>query len=270
MYLDILLVGGIAKELARSFRHDIMPSAIPHRILAEPRTTDLVACGAGDPRGGMPALNPNSSTDGTGQGRPCGDTSISPVQATVLVHIPAACGYDPILHEVLDAIRVSSNTVVLQSSYMILSAMLQHELVAACRRGVVVRLVTNSAHTQDMGFIHCATCRSLIKPANAGAHVYFTMRNTDHSKFMVVDEDWVCIGSWNCWLRSSFYEAETNVVIKDNNIGRHLLGLNDNAISPTRISNGDIQQYTSQMLVNEANSAEREHSPDRFSTVFTL
>ncbi len=35
-----------------------------------------------------------------------------------------------------------------------------------------------------------------------------------HSKYVVVDSRWACSGSWNCWLRSAFYEAEQEIFVQ--------------------------------------------------------
>lgn len=34
-----------------------------------------------------------------------------------------------------------------------------------------------------------------------------------HSKYVVVDSEWVAVGSWNLWTRSAFYEMEGEIFV---------------------------------------------------------
>jgi phosphatidylserine/phosphatidylglycerophosphate/cardiolipin synthase-like enzyme len=43
-----------------------------------------------------------------------------------------------------------------------------------------------------------------------------------HSKYVVADSTLVCLGSWNCWPRSSFYEHECNVVVSAPGLARRI------------------------------------------------
>ena len=34
-----------------------------------------------------------------------------------------------------------------------------------------------------------------------------------HSKYVVVDSEWVAVGSWNMWTRAAFYEMEAEILV---------------------------------------------------------
>ena len=139
------------------------------------------------------------------------------------------------------------------------------------QRGVAVRFVTNSARTNDLLFIHTAMCESLIAPVEAGAVALFATKAMDHTKFIVVDKRWICVGSWNCWLRTHFYEAETNVVVDDAAMGERLVREEiDDVTRDELIESGEIAVYTAQMLKHEADavSARLGHRGDAFSAMF--
>ena len=40
--------------------------------------------------------------------------------------------------------------------------------------------------------------------------------------YIFVSGRWMSLGSWNCWLRTPFYEGETNVVVEDAAVGEDL------------------------------------------------
>jgi phosphatidylserine/phosphatidylglycerophosphate/cardiolipin synthase-like enzyme len=43
-----------------------------------------------------------------------------------------------------------------------------------------------------------------------------------HSKYVVVDEKWSALGSWNMWTRSAFYEMEQELLIHSEIIAQRL------------------------------------------------
>lgn len=43
-----------------------------------------------------------------------------------------------------------------------------------------------------------------------------------HSKYVVVDSDWVAVGSWNMWTRSAFYEMEAEIFVSSSSFALEL------------------------------------------------
>ena len=93
----------------------------------------------------------------------------------------------------------------------------------------------------------------------------------DHTKFVVVDNKWICVGSWNCWLRAHFYEAETNIVVDNAQIGARLVRDEMDFVTRDKLVDvGDITIYNAAMLREEGAivAARLGHSGDAFSAKF--
>lgn len=43
-----------------------------------------------------------------------------------------------------------------------------------------------------------------------------------HSKYVVVDSEWVAVGSWNLWTRSAFYEMEAEIFVSSASFAEQL------------------------------------------------
>jgi phosphatidylserine/phosphatidylglycerophosphate/cardiolipin synthase-like enzyme len=43
-----------------------------------------------------------------------------------------------------------------------------------------------------------------------------------HSKYVVVDSEWVAVGSWNMWTRSAFYEMEAEIFVSSSSFAADL------------------------------------------------
>ena len=49
-----------------------------------------------------------------------------------------------------------------------------------------------------------------------------------HGKYVVVDGKWACLGSWNLWTRSAFYEMEMEAFCDSVEVAKHLQTKFDN------------------------------------------
>jgi len=100
---------------------------------------------------------------------------------------------------------------------------LQKEMVEAAKRGVDVRILTNSESTSDFGpLVEAAVfdTRELIK---AGARVFH--RNEDrmvHAKVSVLGDKLTMIGSWNMDNRSASHDSEDVCAIYDAGIAKQM------------------------------------------------
>lgn len=127
-------------------------------------------------------------------------------------------GEDPVLAALLLAVRAAKRSVDLMYAYMEISRPLRDELMAALRRGVEVRVVTNSRATNDLFWINAAFLQSVLPVVKAGGKLVMgictpTGTGHVHAKVAVMDKRWLLVGSWNAWLRSTFYEVEANVLL---------------------------------------------------------
>jgi phosphatidylserine/phosphatidylglycerophosphate/cardiolipin synthase-like enzyme len=82
--------------------------------------------------------------------------------------------------------------VDIENAYVLEHAALQEALAAACRRGVRVRLATNSAESNDLQFMNWRLQRSLLALLDAGVEVHLRQGagRTLHGKYFVADGLW--------------------------------------------------------------------------------
>merc|ERR1712190_600956 len=144
----------------------------------------------------------------------------SGVSGAVLASMPKdlELGEDPILLGLLLSIRAAKKSVDMMFAYMELCRPLRDELIAALKRGVRVRIMTNSRETNDLFWINVAFLESAIPVVQAGGKLVMAICTPEakghvHAKIAVIDERFLIVGSWNAWLRSSLYEAEIDVLL---------------------------------------------------------
>ena len=100
---------------------------------------------------------------------------------------------------------------------------LQKELVLAARRGVDVRILTNSEATSDFKSLVEASVFDVRELLEAGARVFF--RNQErmvHAKVMVLGDKLTMVGSWNCDNRSAAHDSEDVCTIYDRAINQEM------------------------------------------------
>lgn len=92
-------------------------------------------------------------------------------------------------------------------------------LADAARRGVDVRVVTNSEGSTDMPFLNRAALYSYEELLGAGVKVYErTKENTLHTKAAIFGESVATVGSWNADNRSASLNSEAVAVIYDEKV----------------------------------------------------
>jgi Phosphatidylserine/phosphatidylglycerophosphate/cardiolipin synthases and related enzymes len=120
-----------------------------------------------------------------------------------------------IMMSMLKAIRGAQTSIDIENAYVIMFPELQHELTQAISRGVKIRVLSNSDMSVDEAIISQPMMRSAKRMASIGAEVYQRKGSTLHSKFMVIDNQIVIIGSYNLHPRSERVEGEIVAVVDD-------------------------------------------------------
>lgn len=134
-------------------------------------------------------------------------------RAMLIEHQPQATDdQHEILLATMKAIRGAEKTVDIENAYVIVFPSLLNEIKAAIERGVRVRVLTNSSDSVDEPVVALPIMRSAKKLADIGAEVYLRKGSTLHSKFMIVDQRLLLIGSYNYHPRSERVEGETIAV----------------------------------------------------------
>ena len=251
---DVLLIGDVAKKLSTSFARDNV--GFLREVSVSDSTTIRVERIECNPKPLQNFLTRTRSIQ----------SKTSKLEAEILSHIPRHDGYDSILHAIIDAVRSAKSEVCIRSCYVVLCRPLRDALrVAMKKRGVKVRILTNSIDTNDLLFIHASMCQSLVELVQDGAVVYMTRHEMDHTKFILIDREWICVGSWNAWLRTHFYESELNCVVSDKNLGQ-VIGSKE---FDRPCSNKGVEIYDTIMLKRDVSIAsEKFGMPDRFHKMF--
>ena len=130
-------------------------------------------------------------------------------RVAVVAHAPG--GDDPVLRTLLKAIDGATRTVDLEHAYVVRVPSVEEALVAAVRRGVRVRVLTNSLESCDEPVVAQAIVRSVGPLADAGVEVWLRRGSTLHSKFAAIDGRFAQVGSYNLHPRSHRLEHEVVV-----------------------------------------------------------
>lgn len=128
-------------------------------------------------------------------------------------HSPDNSIMDPIYLATLFTIRAAKHSVDIENAYVIATPSLKKELIAAIRRGVRVRILSNSSQSVDEPIVSRPIMLTLQELGAEGAEVYLRKGSTLHSKFMIVDNQLAMIGSYNHHPRSLRFEGESVLAI---------------------------------------------------------
>jgi cardiolipin synthase len=152
------------------------------------------------------------------------DLAIEGPSVAPLVALFEAIWADPIMRGVLSAVGAARRSVDLELAYFVAHDALCGALARAAARDVRVRLLTNSAESTDLPYAAWTAYEGARRVLEAGGSVYVRRGagRTLHSKYVVVDEEWVSFGSHNLDYYSPRYCCETNLVVRDGRLGRLL------------------------------------------------
>lgn len=170
----------------------------------------------------------------------------------VLVDDPARVGTDGdsniITEAILQRLGETKHELLIESAYFILLDRGIEEVRALTSRGVKVRILTNSAATNDVVAAHAGYANTREELLAAGAELYELRPDSNvkrelaivagksraalHSKALVFDRESAFIGSFNLDPRSRFINTEIGVMIDSPEIGRQLGKFIDEGIAP--------------------------------------
>jgi cardiolipin synthase len=163
-----------------------------------------------------------------------------------LDHVPAGILVDPLMRFVLAAIGAASERVDIELAYFVAHDPLCDALVSAARRGVRVRLLTNSAESNDLPFATWTTYEGVRRLLEGGCEVHLRRGagRTLHCKYAVIDGRWVSFGSHNLDYFSPRLCCETNLVVNDERLGGLLLGFFETGWAEATPANPhDVHQF---------------------------
>lgn len=148
------------------------------------------------------------------------------------------------------AVTTAERDVVMVTPYLVPSERSLPVLCALTRRGVAVRVLTNSLASTDVPAVHSAYARYRpqllacgvqlfeLRPAHAAEMA--TRRRLSsggslHAKAIVIDRHWVLMGSMNLDPRSRRLNTEVALLTDSAAIGGQLVALFDESITPDQV-----------------------------------
>lgn len=212
---EVQLRGPAAGELNRAFVKEWNQQAALHNALPDP----VDALGNVTPRPQRAAM-----TDATRTAPATG-----PARSAVVEHVPGGKESN-ITVATLKAIRGAKTSFTMANAYLLSLPAVREELKAAVKRGVEVKVLTNSAESIDETAITAPILETVKELAAAGVKM-FLQRNlqpgregtsTLHSKYWVADGQLSSMQSHNEHPRSDYYEREVAVLTLDRGAGRDL------------------------------------------------
>lgn len=126
-------------------------------------------------------------------------------------------------------------SIDIQNAYFIFNPIIKHALDEALSRGVKVRIMTNSNESVDEPVVSVPVLQSARLASEMGADVFLRKGTTLHSKFMIVDNKIVILGSDNLHPRSQHFEGETMTVSFDEKLASDLTAVFEEDIRSTRV-----------------------------------
>jgi cardiolipin synthase len=149
---------------------------------------------------------------------------------------------DHVLQLYLHAIRAATKSITIENAYFVPPPALREALVDASRRGVKVRVLTNSKESSDMGFVVDAARYFYDELLEAGVEIHEQRGGTLHSKTASFDGQYAIIGSYNLNGRSAGLDTENVVAIRDDDVARSLEErFADGAAGATRITRAHVE-----------------------------
>lgn len=141
--------------------------------------------------------------------------------AAGLLHTAPAAGSTEAERFLALSIASAARTLYVTNAYFVPDDDLRRFLVGAARRGVDVRVLTASRHT-DMPIARLAGRRRYEALLRAGVRIYEYRPSMVHAKTMTVDGVWATVGTMNFDNRSAALNEETNLIVYDRELGARL------------------------------------------------
>lgn len=124
----------------------------------------------------------------------------------------------------LACVGAARREIAIENAYYFDHAAVRRALAAAVRRGVRVRVFTNSAESNDLDFANWRLLRGFPDLLEAGVELYLRRGRgrTLHAKYFVVDRAWLSLGSSNLDYYSPRHCTDCNVQAHSPELGARL------------------------------------------------
>ncbi len=113
------------------------------------------------------------------------------------------------------AIETATKSITIENAYFLPPPELRKALIDAAKRGVDVKVMTNSREANDMGFVSDAARHFYDDMMKAGVKIYEKHGGTLHAKTATFDSEFSIVGSVNLNGRSKNTDAEIAMAVTD-------------------------------------------------------
>ncbi|MEP6720355.1 MAG: phospholipase D family protein [Variovorax sp.] len=261
--LDVLATGPVVAAVARSFdEYWNSGSAVPIESIVGPAPTSAAVERARAEMAEQAARFRES--DYAGALREAAFGLLVRTGRVPLIVAPAEVLYDAPIELYPDAgdrtsaifpvlrrfVEKAQREVIMVSPYLVPGVPGVAALCSAIRRGIRVRILTNSLVSTDVPAVHAGYSRYRPELLACGVELYelrprrkslqlarpgLSSGASLHTKAMVVDGEVVFIGSMNLDPRSRFLNSEVALQIESGELGRQLVNLFDEATAPDQV-----------------------------------
>lgn len=122
----------------------------------------------------------------------------------------------------LRAIENATKSITIENAYFLPPPELRKALIDASRRGVEIKVMSNSKASNDMGFVSDAARYFYDDMLKAGVQIYEKQGGTLHSKTATFDGEFSIVGSVNLNGRSKNQDAEVALAVQDDATAKQL------------------------------------------------
>lgn len=122
----------------------------------------------------------------------------------------------------LRAIENAQKSITIENAYFLPPPEIRNALIAAAKRGVEIKVMTNGRASSDMGFVADAARYFYDDMMNAGVKIYEKQGGTLHAKTATFDGEFSVVGSVNMNGRSKNQDAEVALAVTDDSTAKAL------------------------------------------------
>src|ERR1039457_6200264 len=155
---------------------------------------------------------------------------------------------DNIYISTVKALYGATQTIDIENAYFIADIVIEKAIMDALKRGVRVRILSNSKESIDEPTITTPILKSLARVKSQGAQVYtkkvYGDSTTMHSKLLIVDGVFSWIGSHNFHPRSYRYEREVVLASFDERLAKQFEEIFEQDIATEKANQPTLDQLT--------------------------
>ncbi|MDH5654900.1 MAG: phospholipase D-like domain-containing protein, partial [Spirochaetia bacterium] len=168
-----------------------------------------------------------------------------------IVHSVPESGKGVIHQMFLFAIKSAQNYLYIENAYFVPDAYTLKSLKETARRGVDVRILVPSPGKTDVSATAYAARNFYKELIRSGIKIYEYEKQILHSKFMVIDDRWVSLGSANMDIRSMMKSQEANLNVLDRQFALNLKKIFQKDIKDSRRIT--LEEYKKRSILSRIN-----------------